>query len=360
MPKYRHALPQLGGDLFLTDAGLETDLIFNHGIEIREFAAHTLLPEAIGRAALERYFTGFLELARETGAGFVLDTVTWKAHRHWGGDLGQDIQELRTANEAAVDFASALRERFEREVPVVLNAVIGPRGDAYRPERRIAADEAAAYYSEQLGWLADTDVDMVTGLTFNQSSEAAGLVQAAGRLGLPVAISFTVEIDGHLPDGQSLGDAIRSIDALTGGAAAYFMVNCAHPDHFSEQLRDENWAAESAVSARTRHAGAMPNSTKRPSWTPAIRRNWASSTHSSMRACPGSTCSVRVAEAICGTSRRSRAPCALPPLPPSGAEAVYPASRWAVGCGAVADSADWSRRRSASRRRTLLIDIGLP
>jgi homocysteine S-methyltransferase len=260
MPKYRHALPQLGGDLFLTDAGLETDLIFNHGIEIREFAAHTLLPEAIGRAALERYFTGFLELARETGAGFVLDTVTWKAHRHWGGDLGQDIQELRTANEAAVDFAGALRERFEREVPVVLNAVIGPRGDAYRPERRIAADEAAAYYSEQLGWLADTDVDMVTGLTFNQSSEAAGLVQAAGRLGLPVAISFTVEIDGHLPDEQSLGDAIRSVDALTGGAAAYFMVNCAHPDHFSEQLRDENWARRirgiRANASRRSHARA--------------------------------------------------------------------------------------------------------
>ncbi|MGK6355517.1 homocysteine S-methyltransferase family protein [Sphingomonas sp. DT-207] len=242
MPKYRHALPQLGGDLFLTDAGLETDLIFNRGIEIREFAAHTLLPEAAGRAALERYFTGFLELARETGAGFVLDTVTWKAHRHWAGDLGQDIEELRIANEAAVDLASALRVRFEGEAPIVINAVIGPRGDAYRPERKIAAAEAAVYYSEQLGWLADTDVDMVTGLTFNQSSEAAGLVQAATKLGLPVAISFTVETDGRLPDGQSLGDAIRSVDAQTGGAAAYFMVNCAHPDHFSEQLRDEDWA----------------------------------------------------------------------------------------------------------------------
>lgn len=242
MPKYRDALPQLGGDLFLTDAGLETDLIFNHGIEIREFAAHTLLPEAAGRAALERYFTGFLELARKTGAGFVLDTVTWKAHRHWGGDLGQDIEELRAANEAAVGFANALRARFEGGAPIVLNALIGPRGDAYRPERKIAADEAAAYYLEQLGWLADTEVDMVTGLTFNQSSEAAGLVQAASKLGLPVAISFTVETDGRLPDGQSLGDAIRSVDAQTGGAAAYFMVNCAHPDHFPGELGDEDWA----------------------------------------------------------------------------------------------------------------------
>jgi S-methylmethionine-dependent homocysteine/selenocysteine methylase len=242
MPRYRHALPQLGGGIFLTDAGLETDLIFNHGIEIREFAAHTLLPEPDGRSALENYFSGFLELARDMGAGFVLDTVTWKAHRHWAADLKQDIGALRAANEDAVDLASSLRARFESGPPIVINAVIGPRGDAYRPERTIPAEEAAAYYAEQLGWLAATDIDMVTGLTFNQSSEAAGLVYAAASHDLPVVISFTVETDGRLPDGQSLADAIRSVDAQTGASAAYFMVNCAHPDHFSGQLQDEDWS----------------------------------------------------------------------------------------------------------------------
>lgn len=242
MARYRNALPQLGGDLFLTDAGLETDLIFNHGIEIREFAAHTLLPEAGGRTALERYFEGFLNLARETGAGFVLDTTTWKAHRHWAADLGQSPEALRAVNEDAVALASGLRARFEGGPPIVLSATIGPRGDAYRPERRIPADEAAAYYAEQLGWLAPTEIDMVTGLTFNQASEAVGLVQAATKRGLPVVISFTVETDGRLPDGQSLADAIRAVDAQTSSAAAYFMVNCAHPDHFSGVLHDADWA----------------------------------------------------------------------------------------------------------------------
>jgi homocysteine S-methyltransferase len=55
MTQYRHHLPQLGGGLFLNDAGLETDLIFNHGIEIPEFAAHMLLNDEVGRAALARY-----------------------------------------------------------------------------------------------------------------------------------------------------------------------------------------------------------------------------------------------------------------------------------------------------------------
>ena len=34
LPLYHHALPQLSGSLFLTDAGLETDLVFNRGIAI--------------------------------------------------------------------------------------------------------------------------------------------------------------------------------------------------------------------------------------------------------------------------------------------------------------------------------------
>ena len=56
-------------------------------------------------------------------------------------------------------------------------------------------------------------------------------------------ISFTVETDGHLPSGMSLSDAIRRTDQLTEGAPAYFMVNCAHPEHFDHVLDgDAEWA----------------------------------------------------------------------------------------------------------------------
>lgn len=236
MAVYRDALPQLGGDFFLTDAGLETDLIFNHGIDIPAFAAHTLLREPGGRAAMQHYFEGFLALARSVDAGFILDTPTWRAHAHWAQELGAGEAELRIANEEAVAFAEALREESRNERPVVINAVIGPRGDAYRPEQLIAAEDARAYYAQQLGWLQPTAVDLVSALTFNQSTEAAGFVMAAQDAGLPSAVSFTVETDGRLPTGQTLGDAIDEVDAATGGAAAYFMVNCAHPDHFAALL----------------------------------------------------------------------------------------------------------------------------
>lgn len=215
MSRYRTALPQMGNGLFLTDAGLETDLIFNHDVPIREFAAHTLLETAEGRAALSAYFNGFLELAQAKGAGFILDAVTWKAHRHWADDLGSTVEELKVANEQAVAFVADLRDRAGNSQPVVLGALVGPRGDAYRPERRIEAQEAEDYFAEQLGWLAATEVDMVSGLTFNQSSEAVGFVRAARAVGLPAVVSFTVETDGALPDGQALSDAIRKVDDQT-------------------------------------------------------------------------------------------------------------------------------------------------
>jgi len=243
LAKYRSSLPQLSGGLFLSDGGVETDLIFNHGIEIREFAAHTLLPDREGREALANYFRSYLQLARETGAGFILDSQTWKAHMHWANDLGANADELRGVNEHSVAFFAELCEEFKTNAePIVLNGVIGPKDDAYAPEGRVMADEAEEYHSQQLGWLVDTDVDMVTALTFTQAEEAVEIVRAARRVDLPIVVSFTVETDGNLPTGQRLGEAIEAVDEATGSAAEYFMVNCAHPDHFSHVLEDSDWA----------------------------------------------------------------------------------------------------------------------
>jgi S-methylmethionine-dependent homocysteine/selenocysteine methylase len=243
MPGYRNTLPQLAGDIFLTDAGVETDLIFNHGIEIREFAAHTLLPDPVGKQALIDYFRGFLLLAREHNTGYILDSVTWKAHMHWAEDLGASEQDLQEANKASIALISQLRDEFSSNAkPIVLNGVIGPQGDPYAPESEIAVHESEQYHAKQISWLAETNVDMVTALTFTQSDEASGLVLAAHSVGLPVVVSFTVETDGRLPTGQPLGEAIETVDHATDGAAAYFMVNCAHPDHFSHILDDTAWA----------------------------------------------------------------------------------------------------------------------
>jgi homocysteine S-methyltransferase len=242
MNRYRDALPQLSGGLYLADGGVETDLIFNRGVEIREFAAHTLLADAAGREALATYFRPFLELARDRSMGFILDSQTWKAHRHWASSLGETELQLRAANRDSISFIAALRDEFASNPgPIVLNGIVGPTSDAYRPERQVLAREAEAYHARQLGWLAETAVDMVTATTFPHADEAIGFVRAARSAGLPPVVSFTVETDGLLPSGETLADAVARVDDATGGGAVYFNVNCAHPDHFFHVFDDAGW-----------------------------------------------------------------------------------------------------------------------
>jgi homocysteine S-methyltransferase len=103
-------------------------------------------------------------------------------------------------------------------------------------------DEAQRYHSVQIATFADTTADQVTAITMTNADEAIGIVRAASAAGIPAAISFTVETDGRLPTGQPLHEAIDRVDAETAGAAAYFMVNCAHPTHFSGALdHDGAW-----------------------------------------------------------------------------------------------------------------------
>ena len=156
----------------------------------------------------------------------MLDSQTWKAHPHWAEDLAETELELRQANKHSVAFIWKLRDEFSgNSKPIVLNGNIGPRGDAYAPETTLAARDAEEYHANQIGWLAETEIDMVTALTFTQSDEAIGVVRAAQSAGLPVVVSFTVETDGRLPTGQPLNEAIEAVDDATEAAAAYFMVN---------------------------------------------------------------------------------------------------------------------------------------
>jgi S-methylmethionine-dependent homocysteine/selenocysteine methylase len=234
---YRHHLPQLSGQCpFVTDGGLETDLIFNRGIELPEFAAFVLLEDPEGMQALRDYYEGFFAIARDHGAGFILDTPTWRANRDWGERLGYDRTRLADANRRWAEVVAELRSAWDAAAPVVLGGMVGPRGDGYAPGEMMSADEAAEYHAEQIGTFADTPIDMVTVLTLSYAEEATGVARAAAKHGLPAVISFTVETDGRLPTGQELGEAIDQVDSETGGAPAYFMVNCAHPTHFEHVL----------------------------------------------------------------------------------------------------------------------------
>jgi homocysteine S-methyltransferase len=222
---------------FLTDGGFETSLFFLDGFEAPEFAALVLMDDAEARAAMRRYFERFLAMAEAAGAGYVLDTNTWRACPQWAPKLGKSKEDMARLTRDAVTFAKEIRAAWsDRVSPILLNGVVGPAGDGYTAGETPSAEEARVLHGPQLHLFAEEGVDMVTALTMTNVGEATGIVQLAEDLGLPCVISFTVETDGRLPTGEALGEAIEAVDAATGGAPLYFMVNCAHPDHFHDAL----------------------------------------------------------------------------------------------------------------------------
>jgi homocysteine S-methyltransferase len=143
----------------------------------------------------------------------------------------------------AVAFAKNIRARWQdRVTPILINGVVGPADDGYKPGGLLTADEAQEVHRPQIEVFAKEGVDMISAITMTNIGEAVGIARAAKKSGVPVVISFTLETDGRLPTGDLLGEAIEAVDAATGNAPAYYMVNCAHPDHFRDAVANgESW-----------------------------------------------------------------------------------------------------------------------
>lgn len=243
MARYRDNLPQLSSDLFLTDGGIETTLIFQAGLDLPDFAAFDLLKHDAGYQALQSYFRTYAALANNYQVGLILESATWRASRDWGTKLGYSDEALAEMNQKAIALLHDIRREYETEKSrMVISGCVGPRGDGYIPANAMTVEEAQHYHQTQITTFRDADADLVTAITMNYVEEAIGITRAAQSVGMPVVIAFTVETDGKLPTGQTLKDAIAQVDQATDQFPVYYMINCAHPTHFAEVLTSsEPW-----------------------------------------------------------------------------------------------------------------------
>ena len=293
--------PRLDGELFVTDGGIETTLIFHRGLELPEFAAFDLLKDDASTEELRRYYIPYTALAREHGVGLVLESPTWRANPDWAAAIGYSREELRAFNRKAIALMEEIRAEHAASAPIVISGCIGPQGDGYQPEALLTAEEAEAYHAEQIGTFADTAADMVTAITMTYPAEAVGVARAAAAAGMPSVISFTVETDGCLPDGTPLGEAIAHVDRETGSAPAYYMINCAHPLHFEDVLEPgAPWVARIGglrANASAKSHAELDEATELDEGDPAD----LAARHAVLKALlPG----VRVLGGCCGTDHR--------------------------------------------------------
>jgi S-methylmethionine-dependent homocysteine/selenocysteine methylase len=245
MKKTKNMLPNQSNEIFLTDGGLETTLVFLEGFDLPYFAAFDLLKNKEGYNALKDYYSRYLKIAKEYETNFILESPTWRINPNWIEKIGYSRNSLSELNEKAVALLTDLKLEFSNDIEsILISGCVGPRGDGYVPDNCMSIDEAQEYHSEQIRALRNCPVDFISALTMNYVEEVIGIVRAAEAFDIPAVISFTVETDGKLPTGMSLKDAIEEVDKSAAVPPLYFMINCAHPTHFLDELQEskhESW-----------------------------------------------------------------------------------------------------------------------
>jgi homocysteine S-methyltransferase len=230
---------------FLTCAGTETWLYFEQKFPLREFCAFEVFDHEDALTELEEnYLFPLMSAVSATGQGLLVDALTWRAHPDFVAALGFPPGDIKRINAVAVARTRDAVERWRNqtgttaaEFPVLIAADIGPRGDGYKVEGdTISVEAAQRYHQVQIESLADTDIDLVCAYTMTSANESIGLAKAAKQLQCPIIISPTVETDGRLPDGKTLGSFVSRLDDATAGLPLFYMVNCAHPTHLAPAL----------------------------------------------------------------------------------------------------------------------------
>jgi S-methylmethionine-dependent homocysteine/selenocysteine methylase len=245
-------LPQLNGLDMTCGGGIETWLQYVDGFELRHFCLFELLDDKRGLACLTDYHRKLVEAAVSNGFGVINEGLHYRASRDWGDLIGYSREALEEINIRGIEFyKNFAREYATPETPMIVGGVIGPRGDAYNVGRTPDAAESEDYHSEQVLTFKKAGADQISALTFSSTEEAIGVARAAKAAGMPVVISFFVKQGGRLSGGETLEDAISKVDAATGNAPAYYMINCTHPSEFQPALTPGTWMK--------RLGGFMPN-----------------------------------------------------------------------------------------------------
>lgn len=230
---------------FLTFAGVETYLYFQQKFPMREMCAFEALDDEVAWQALQDgLMRPVADAAAATGAGLITDCLVWRASSDYTRGLGYDDAACVAINRKAVAKTRRFIESWQTSsdaamtTPVLLTADIGPRGDGYTldDEGPMAIDAAFAYHREQILALAASSVDLIAAQTMTSVNEAIGIACAAEYCGVPLVVSPTVETDGRLPDGSSLGEFIDAVDNGSRSYPLLYMVNCSHPSHLEPAL----------------------------------------------------------------------------------------------------------------------------
>jgi len=255
MVKHTTFPPQKEGCLYLTEGGTETELMYKHGFELPHFAMFPLLDNPKAVSKMREMFRSYLDVAAKHEFSALMGGLDYRASPDWGELLGYSPASLSDANLQSIEFLREVAMDYSSQIPeILIQGLIGPRGDAYERNETITENEAEDYHAVQLETLKKADVDSALAITFNNIPESVGVARAAAEIGVPLGISLTLDSNSKLRSGPSLAEAITIIDKETDQSPAYFLINCSHPLEYELAIEPGDWVK--------RIRGVRPNASK--------------------------------------------------------------------------------------------------
>lgn len=255
MDKHTSLPPQKEGRFYLTEGGTETELMYRHGFELPHFAMFPLLDNPNALSRMKDMFRSYLDVAAKHQFCALMGGLDYRASPDWGELLGYSPASLADANLQSIEFLREVASEYSSQIPEILFVgLVGPRGDAYERNETITENEAEDYHAVQLETLKKANVDSALAITFNNIPESVGVARAAARIGVPLAVSLTLDSNSKLHSGPSLAEAITTIDRETDQSPEYFLINCSHPVEYEPAIEPGDWI--------NRIRGVRPNASK--------------------------------------------------------------------------------------------------
>jgi len=177
------------------------------------------------RSRLAEIHADYIRVAREARLPILAFTDTWRCSQR---AIDASRFKGRPVNQDNVLFLNELRAYFGAGSPIFIGGLVGPSGDAYKPEDSLERDAAREFHRPQILALASAGIDFLHLATAPNVEEALGVADAMAETNLPYMISFVIRRTGVVLDGTPLVEAMNHIDAHAARPPVGFSINCVH------------------------------------------------------------------------------------------------------------------------------------
>lgn len=222
-------------DFILAEGSVYERLRRDPSVEFDPYLAYgTFIYEPDTAGVLESVHREYLDIGQRYGLPMIATTPTWRANQE---RISRSRFKNAKVNQDNAQFMLDLRASYPVDgPPIFIGGIMGPRGDAYRPDEAPSKTEAETFHAAQVEALAETRLDFLYVATLPSFSEAQGLASVIGKTGLPYILSFVIRPSGTLLDGTPFCQVIETIDDQTARPPLGYAINCVHPTVLQQGL----------------------------------------------------------------------------------------------------------------------------